>query len=178
MESIIASFVNYSFTIGEWLIKEKIISSDDIEEMDATVLIGIPSLAVLHCIEKTSNFDDEFIYLATGKKLDPATILHLPDVYKTLFQKILEGSKLYIEIGFNYDTYDKFRENIIKSHNEQIEFDEKCKALRTLLYGIALEISQIDEYKQKFANVLELLQTMANQNEKYEPLINLNLHQE
>ena len=156
MEDIVTSFVNISFNIGEWLLQNGTLTMDDIEEMDTTVLIGIPSLAVLHCIEKTSNFDDGMVHVATGKSISP-TINQYNIETKELLKKIVDGATVYRTINFNYDTYDQFKKNLILCHKEDLDFDDNHKLLHTIVTGITIKITQRNEYKQKFINVLSLL---------------------
>ena len=157
---MVSSFVNYSFIIGEWLIKQDALDTEMIESLEGEVLIGIPSLAVLHCIEKTNNFAgiDENIHFANGHSIDPINN-NLPIDIKRMLLMILKGSQIYKEIEFNYETYDEFRLNIIKSHafDSNIQFHDKQKELYQLIYKIALPITQIKEYKEKYMNVLEFL---------------------
>ena len=162
MDRLVDSFVNYTFTIGEWLINKGALTKDIIEEMDGEVIIGIPSLAVLHCIEGTSQFEDGCIHLATGQSVDINTP-NLDAVVKELLSKIILGVRIYRQINFNYQSYEKFKLDTMRCLNvNTIMFDDPLqKQLHQIIYGIGLRITQIREYKDNYANVINLLETMC-----------------
>ena len=165
MENLVTSFVNYSFMVGEWLVKKEALTNDMIEEMGNDIILGIPSLAILHCIEKSSNFDDGKIHFATGTSLHPVWNPFDED-FKKLFKLISKGVEIYKSIEFNYESYDQFRINVIKKSNEfsgegmDIEFTGQENELYKVIYAVALSISQIKEYKDNYLHVISLLQTI------------------
>ena len=74
MERLVDSFVNYTFTIGEWLIEKRALTKEIIQDMDGEVIIGIPSLAILNCIEGTSQF---IIILFNESSIEKSAKIHL-----------------------------------------------------------------------------------------------------
>ena len=162
MERLVNSFVNYTFTVGEWLIDKGALTKELIQEMDGEVIIGIPSLAVLNCIEGTSQFEDNQVHLATGAVISPDTP-GLNETVKELLAKILLGATMYRQIDFNYKTYEKFKLDTMRSLNDNtVEFEgELQKQLHQIIYGIGLKITQIREYKNNYNNVISLLETIC-----------------
>lgn len=161
MDKLVNSFVNYTFSVGEWLIHAKILNSDIIEDMEGEIILGIPSLAILNCISFTSQFEDSCVRLATG------SIVSLDDVseeIRPLLEAVLQAVKLFRQIDFNYVTYEAFRIKLFKSFNEYT-FDETDdplqKQLREIIYGITLQVTQIREYKENYLNVIELLKSIC-----------------
>ena len=164
MQQLVKSFVNYTFTIGEWLIEKGVLTKELIEDMDGEVILGIPSLAVLNCIKGTSQFDGNEIHLATGNKVS-TNFPGLSEDVKMLLSKILEGATLYRKIEFNYKSYDKFRiDTVVSLNNNEVEFDSELhKQLHQIMYGIALKITQIEEYKKNYGSVISLLESMCKE---------------
>ncbi|QKF94500.1 hypothetical protein QKU48_gp1042 [Fadolivirus algeromassiliense] len=156
LDPIVLSFVNKSFEIGEWLLSEHVISQDDLDECQAPILIGLPCLAILHCIEKTSNFDDGYVHLAVDRCIDPNNPVYDMRI-RNLLNKILTGSTLYRTIPFSYNTYAAFKKSIIEKIKHDIYFQDEQNELFKILYDIALTITQINEYKDKFMNVINFL---------------------
>ncbi len=162
MDNIVVSFVNISFEIGEQLIKNRLLTSDDIDAMETKILIGLPSLSVLHCIEKTTNFNDGYTHFATGTTIHPINN-NFPQIIKDLLKSIMDGVKIYNKINFTNESYDGFKTNIIISYDTDADviFDDDQKNLRDVIVGVAWKISQIDAYKTNYTNVLNVLRTMC-----------------
>ncbi len=163
MNKIVESFVNYSFTIGEWLIVQKALNREMIEDMGHDVILGIPALCVLHCIEKTSNFEDGCIHLATNHKINPETP-HLTIGIQHFMKQMLQGATVYRKIPFTYETYRQFKIKVIKSYHidTNVEWEESKLELKNIITAIALGITQIQEYKEKYGDVLKLLKEMCD----------------
>lgn len=163
LDPIVVSFVNKSFEIGEWLLREAVIDQEDLDDCDGTILIGIPCLAILHCIEKSSNFDDGFVHLAVDKCVDSNDPRFVGGI-KVILDKIIQGTKFYRLVEFNYESYDNFKKNVILNNKQSVNFTDNERELYKILYDVALGITQINEYKQKFINVINCLNEISQAN--------------
>jgi len=150
----VISFANISFDMGLWAIQKNALVKDDIELVDGKILMGIPGLATLHCIEKTANFDDGCVHFSSGNVIHP-TENEFPDAIKSLLGALVKGAEIYRLIEFKLD--------LLRSYDDEDEvvFTDKQKALREVISAIALNITQINAYKQNYANVMNVLETMC-----------------
>jgi hypothetical protein len=160
LEPFVISFVNKSFEIGEKLIDEKLINNDDLDDLGSCIIIGLPLLAVLHCIEKSSNFDDGNIYLSVDQSIKPDS-RKFPSQIQQMLIKMQEGIVIYRSIDFTCETYEKFKKSIIDKHKIDTDIEEQYKELYNILYDITLHITQIDEFKKTYANIIELLKSLS-----------------
>lgn len=164
LEPIVISFVNKSFELGEWLLKEGVLTKDDLDECGNEIIVGLPLLAILHCVEKSANFDDGCVHLAVNKMISPYDPAYNNDIRKIL-HAILAATHIYRRINFNYNSYEDFKKGIILKIKDKKEFYGELNELYKILYGVSLGITQIEEYKQKFINVINFLSTLDIKNQ-------------
>ena len=161
VDAIVTSFINKSFELGEWLLEEKVINKDDLEDCENVILVGVPALSILHCIEKSSNFEDRLVHLAVDRSLDPEDHRCSEEI-KAVLRKIVQAKAIYREIPFTTWTYDLFRKKMVLNHKNNMHFRPVEKNLLNSVTEIALMITQIDLYKQKFLNVVETLKALQS----------------
>lgn len=156
MEPIVLSFLNKAYECGEWLVQEGVVNKEDLKDGEDAVLLGIPSLTILHCIERSSSFEDEFIHLSIDKTVDAEDPRYTGDV-KEILQKIRNGKKLYRKIAFTNASYDIFRRKMVLRHKFSVCFRETEKDLFKLIVELTLLITRIDVFKKSFLNVVDVL---------------------
>ncbi len=165
MESIVVSFVNISFELGESLLKQNLITKDDIDETGMIVLVGIPCLSVLHCVENSVARNDDKIHFANGSSLSRLQIDLFPSDIRTLLLGLLDAIQVFKQLGLNVEQYRLFKRCVLRGEDlESIQTNSEClrrsKNLYTKVKGIALKITQLSAYKANFNNVLNLLKEL------------------
>ena len=156
MEPIVASFLNKAYDEGEWLLREGILNKEDLKDGEDAVLLGIPSLTILHCIEKSSNFNDGLIHLAIDKTVNPEDPRYTGPV-KVILQKIGVGAQLFQKVEFTHETYAIFKRKLVMKHKFNVRFRDIEKDLFKLTYELTLLITQVDLFKLKYLNVVSVL---------------------
>lgn len=160
MEPIVTSFLNTAYSEGEWCVNEGIINKEDLKDGEDAVLFGIPSLTILHCLEKSSNFHDGLIHLAIDKTVNPEDPRYNGPV-KIILEKIRAGTQHFQQVEFTQETYAIFKRKLILRHKFNVRFRNIEKDLFKLTCELTLLITQIDLFKLKYLNVVNVLNSMT-----------------
>lgn len=160
MEPIVMSFLNTAYSEGEWLINEGVVNKDDLEDCEDVVLRGSPMLTIVHCMEKSSHFDDRLIHLSVNKVVDPSDPRYTGPV-KEILRQMLLGSQLFRRIPFTQETYNIFRRKLILKFKFNVRFSDSENELFKLVSGLALLITQIEVYRKKFINLINVLNSVT-----------------
>ncbi len=165
MESIVVSFLNISFELGEYLLKQDLITKDDIKESGMIVIVGIPCLSVLHCVEKSAVRNDNKIHFASGYSISRLQAEMYPNDVKILLIGLLDAIQVFKQLRLTSDQYLIYKRCILREEDlDLIQTDSESLRTGRNLYskvkGIALKITQLSEYKASYNNVLNLLKNL------------------
>lgn len=152
-KSITKSFTEQTYGVGEWLVNKRCITKEHLEDMESTVLIGIPSVLILNCIQFSSEFSDDLVHLANGETLEPEN----EESDYTLLSNIIKGVELYKNINFNTKSYNTFKCNIVKNMDQSVEFGKDQQKLLSHIYKMALNLIKLQKYTNNFSEIINVL---------------------
>ena len=160
MEKLIISFNNKSFEEGEWLIAKHVIPLEDILEEEPYVFVLLPAITIYECLRRSPSGSE--IELAVGVRYDVNNLHQLGETASVLMKSMLDGAAYLHDLNWDLDKKLRFKRKFSQSmKNDDLELDAEEKTMKSIIIGLSIQITQHHLFKDKFSDVLQLIQQIA-----------------